>query len=309
MRAPAVSVVIPTRGEQPSLSRCLAAIAADAAAAEIIVARDDDADSTTRVLADAREPRLRVLPPPGVVPTGPGATRARGVAAAGGDVVLAIDDDVVAHRGLVSGHAARHAAGEPVVVLGYMPVVLPPRGAAGRGAARLYAEGYERACAAYEVDPSLVLRRLWGGNLSLPREHWPAAGTPGLELRYHEDEALGRALLGRGLRGVFERALRADHWFRRPVERMVGDAARAADARRTLAELYPDAAVPGPRPLVSSALRALRPLLSREQSWSALEQGGTAAIGFASRRRHEAAEYVLTRALWRLAYERGSVAR
>jgi len=52
---------------------------------------------------------------------GAGATRQAGIEAASGDVVLLLDDDVIAEPGLVGGHLRHHADLEPKVVIGYMP--------------------------------------------------------------------------------------------------------------------------------------------------------------------------------------------
>ena len=57
--------------------------------------------------------------------------------------MLSLDQDVVAHEGLVSGHAARHAQAPGRVVLGYMPTVRPPR-RPGSFVIERYADEYER---------------------------------------------------------------------------------------------------------------------------------------------------------------------
>ena len=47
-----------------------------------------------------------------------------GVQCSTGDVVLLMDDDVIAGPGLVSAHARRHAGADGLVVVGSMPVRL-----------------------------------------------------------------------------------------------------------------------------------------------------------------------------------------
>ena len=64
------------------------------------------------------DPRLVVLD---LANRGAGATRQAGIEAATGEVVLLLDDDVIARPGLVAGHLSHHLQLEPKLVLGYMP--------------------------------------------------------------------------------------------------------------------------------------------------------------------------------------------
>ncbi len=133
-----------------------------------------------------------------------------GVARSTSDVVLLMDDDVIAGPGLVSGHARRHRAGRPLVVMGAMPVRL----AGGEGpATRLYARDYDGHCQKIESGELAVLEGLWLGNVSVRRGDLVKVGvwSEGYRLHWHSDLDLGLRLAQNGLDGVFDPTLRATH--------------------------------------------------------------------------------------------------
>jgi hypothetical protein len=94
MPAPALSLIVPTRGRADSLSRFLVSIvstAKDLARIEIVLVVDDDA---MPVLADV-DPRLCLAVAPGPPGRTMGALNADGYAASRGDFVMLLNDDVV----------------------------------------------------------------------------------------------------------------------------------------------------------------------------------------------------------------------
>lgn len=104
-----LSVVTPTRDKRPLLERTLAALRAQQLPAdvswEIVVVDDGSTDDTGAWLARqaaATGPSLRVVSPPANV----GRARARnlGAAAARGQWLLFLDDDIVAPPGLLAAH-------------------------------------------------------------------------------------------------------------------------------------------------------------------------------------------------------------
>ena len=131
---------------------------ADPAADEIVVVDDGSNDGTLKLLEDlaAAHPQLRPVP---TRHRGRAAARQLGLERATGEVVLLLDDDVVAAQGLVEGHARAHAVSDGLVVVGYMPIRLPAGRRPGDASTFLYAGNYEGSCAACERDPSLVLTR------------------------------------------------------------------------------------------------------------------------------------------------------
>lgn len=111
-----ISVVIPTRDRADSLRRCLREVASqiDPVLDQIVVVDDGSSDST-RGLKD-EFPELTWIRLEG---EGTCAARNRGVAAATGDVILFIDDDILCSSGMVERHRdfhKRHPSFEDVLV-------------------------------------------------------------------------------------------------------------------------------------------------------------------------------------------------
>lgn len=117
MSAPAISVVVPTYRRPDLLVRCLDALDGQDLPRErfeVVVVDDGSGDATAQVL---RRPGVNGLVQP--VNAGPAAARNRGAGAATGQLLLFLDDDIVAAPDLLSTHLARHAAGdESLGVLG-----------------------------------------------------------------------------------------------------------------------------------------------------------------------------------------------
>ena len=99
-----LSVVIPTYNRAPVLARCLDALAEqNPAPDEVVVVDDGSTDATAGVLAGRDLVRV-VRRENG----GRAAAKNTGMEAARGDVVLFLDDDVLATPGLIGLHAAHH---------------------------------------------------------------------------------------------------------------------------------------------------------------------------------------------------------
>ena len=112
MEPPAVSVVVPTRNRADYLATTLASLAAQETVEpyEVLVVDDGSADATPEVIARAGVRAIRHDPPRGV-----NAARNAGIAAARGDLIALVDDDVEAPAGwlraMLEG-AARHPEAE-----------------------------------------------------------------------------------------------------------------------------------------------------------------------------------------------------
>ena len=244
---PTVSVVIPTHNRRQQLPQLLEAVLPEAAA-EIIVVVNACEDGSLQLLEEhaEQEPRLRPM-----FVEEPGQTLAlqAGVEAAKGEVVLLLDDDVLPEPGLVEGHARHHAAAEGLVVLGYMPVARPIRRRRGEFAAALYSHDYEGACESYERDPDSVLTELWAGNVSIRRADClrvglrAGAGMPE-GYGYHEDRDLGLRCRAAGLRGVFDRRLRARHMYEKTTEGFLRAARSSGATRAAVHATHADAVGP-----------------------------------------------------------------
>jgi glycosyltransferase involved in cell wall biosynthesis len=314
---PRMSVVMPTFNRRDRLETVLAPLLADPATDEVVVVVDGCEDGSLELLQElaAREPRLR---PVFQANAGEGAARHAGVEAATGEVVLLIDDDVEAAPGLVGGHARHHVDGAPRVVVGYMPTLDPDPDDPDGFSTRLYAEAYEGRCARYATEPQTVLRHLWAGNVSLPREACLRVGlaSDAFTERYHPDRELGLRLLEDGLTGVFDRSLAATHHHARPLDAFVRDARSQGAGWSLVHRLHPESAgeLPEdrfraglPRPLAALVDACRRPRLGALVAavlHRAVALSGRRGAGLGSRR----VQLPLARLLRRVEQQRGAIA-
>jgi glycosyltransferase involved in cell wall biosynthesis len=206
---PSVSVIVPTYQYSSKLEVTVRALLEDPAATEIIVVVDGCLDGSLELLERIRDEDARVVPM-FVEHVGKSGALTAALERAVGDVVLLLDQDVVAKPGLVSGHAAHHRDAEHLLVLGYMPTLT--NGSDGHVAmlTKCYADEYEAHVTFLEDNPECVLLQLWGGNVSLLREDCMQVG---LDFRYfgHEDQDFGIRCQKAGLTGRFDRKLLAEH--------------------------------------------------------------------------------------------------
>jgi hypothetical protein len=146
------------------------------------------------------------------------------------------------------------------------------------------------------------LQRLWAGNLSVRREDWIAAaeisrGRGG----YHDDRAFGLALGKLALHAVFDPALRADHWYSRPISGFVRDARDSAVGEHSLGLAHAKARSHDE----SRATRIFRWSASHRATWAASVGAAGALALAASATGFERGEEFAARVLWRLGRERG----
>lgn len=245
MSLPAVSAVIITYFRRDLMAEAVRAVAADPHASEIVVVVDGSADGSIELLTEmaAADPRIR---PVWRENGGEAAARQTGLEHATGEVVLLLDDDVVAGPGLAAGHARAHEGRTGTVVLGYMPTRRPAVRRPATFSTDLYADEYEAQCRRYEEDPGSVLRHFWAGNASLRREDALRvfdADAP--RLGYHSDQVFGLRCLRAGLTGVFDRSLVSEHRHERDLDTFLRQARTSGSARRTVEELFPDLLEPG----------------------------------------------------------------
>lgn len=310
---PTVSVVVPTHDRRDNLPRVLPPLLDDPAALEVVVVVDGSTDGTVELLErmSAEHPRLVVEVGEGLGAVG---ANQRGLERARGDVVLFVDDDVVARPGLVTGHARRHAEATARVVVGYMPTDRPAPRRPGTFATYLYADEYEARAASYERDQSLVLQRLWMGNVSLRRDDALRVGlAPGGDFgaARHGDRDFGVRCAKAGLEGVFDRALAGDHVHHRTLAQFVGDSRRQGRGRAMLHLRYPDVVESPEAELLRGAGAPVRALL-RAARHESLRRPLTAALGAAvagaGRVRAFRAETAAARLLRRVEQQHGALA-
>ena len=245
-------MVIPTFRRAPFLPQILAPLLADPGVMEIIVVVDGSPDDSIELLERMTldDPRLRSHWQENA---GAGAARQAGLELARGEVVLLLDDDVLAGPGLGSGHAAAAQAYPGCAIVGYMPVAPAIIRTSDSVTTELYAREYEQQCRDYLERPDAVLEHLWMGNVSLPRTVGLAVGLgdPGLvDLFPFEDREVGLRLHAAGVPAVFLPSLQAAHLHRRPIDRFRDDARRQGVALQVMFDRHPDAvAAPTPEAL------------------------------------------------------------
>jgi len=159
---PSFSIIIPTFQRRDVVCDAVRAIAQVeyAGPLELLVVVDGSTDGSAEALAAIPCPfPIRIIVQENA---GLAATRNRGAAAAGGEILLFLDDDMICQRDIVAQHASSHANGADAV-LGHIP--LDPASPPG-----LLAEGVgkwaEARAAALSAGAPLSLFDLLGGHLS-----------------------------------------------------------------------------------------------------------------------------------------------
>ena len=219
--APTVSVVVPTYNRRDRLERVLNALFVQQTDVpyEIVVVSDGSTDGTDDYLS-------KIEPPPDTAVLlrhvrqdnrGPAAARNRGVEIAAGEIVVFIDDDVVACDRLLQAHVDAHRRlGDDYVVIGPMLDPIDHRMSPWvRWEQEMLQKQYS-ALDAGEYEPSA--RQFYTGNASLRREHLIAAGGFDSSFRRAEDVELAYRLDDRGLRFFYENSAIGYHYATRSFE-------------------------------------------------------------------------------------------
>jgi glycosyltransferase involved in cell wall biosynthesis len=298
------SVVIPTYNRRRMLEPLLRPLLSDDAVAEVVVVVDGCRDGSIELLRAMADEKPRLVPL-FVENRGENGARQAGVEAASSEVVLLLDDDVVAEPGLAEGHARHHAEEEGLVVLGYMPV-RAPRSAPER----LYAGWYEQQAADWERRPGRVLENLWAGNVSMRRADALRVGfESGFDKAYNPDRDFGLRCLKAGLRGRFDRTLRAEHRYERSFDAFRRDARNSGEGRAAIHRLH--GGVVGP--LAEDAFEhglpgARRRLVRLGRQRPRATRPLTATLDLAARRTKGRAQDALALLLYRLEQQRAALA-
>lgn len=201
-----VSVVIPSVGRSAVLERCLQALPAPSEKLEIILV--DDRSTCKDSWPEATPDGVRVLRSGGA---GAAAARNLGARAAHGDVLVFLDDDLVAAPGLVGRHLAAHAGRARAFVVGLsLPRPLPDRWAA-RAAALWWHDHFRSIASRSRLSPTDLL----SGNVSIRRDLFVELG--GFSQRFgrerREDWLFGAAVLRAGLEVHFDQEAVAYHEY------------------------------------------------------------------------------------------------
>ncbi len=274
---PAISVVIPTHRRPALLARALDHLEGQLDdAAEVLVvddARDDPAAVTDAVRAGSRPYPVRLVDRPG--PGGAAAARNAGWRAAAAPLVLFLQDDILAARGLVAGHLDAHARmpEREVAVLGHVRWADELRVTAFM---RFLEEGVQFDYA--HMQPGDVgWGRLYTANVSLKRAL--LAAVDGFDETFtipYEDLELGRRLHDHGLRLMYEPALEAEHVHPTTLASFRERMRATGGAERHMVARHPDVA-----PYFHDALQGWRG--ARTSAWASrladVVPAGTPLVG------------------------------
>ena len=181
-----------------------------------------------------------------------------------GDVLLLLDDDVVPAPGLVSGHAAHHAARDGLVVVGAMPVDLGPSEPRPRYPRALYGADYARRVAGWTPIPR---RCSSASGRATSRCAAPTRCASASTTRPTADTATrtgtsGCAAARPGWRASSRRSCARPIATSRAPEAFFADARAQGAEQAQLARLHPNAAVPtSARDLLAGVPAPLAPVL------------------------------------------------
>lgn len=215
--SPRVSVVVPTYNRRARLARVLGGFdrqTVPPSIFELVIVDDGSKDDTQSWLAanTARSYAVQTLRQEN---GGPARARNAGVAAATGELILFIDDDVEPTPELIAEHLRFHDAESDVVVMGPLASLdhyAQPWVAWEQAKIERQYVAMERK----EWEPTF--RQFWTGNASVKKEHILAAGGFDVSFKRAEDIELGRRMHERGLRFRFNPKARGLHHAERSLD-------------------------------------------------------------------------------------------
>lgn len=199
---PLVSVVVTTCNRPDALRRCVAALSRQEPGTppfEVIVV--NDAHMPTQPIFGTRTIHTRGA--------GTGGARNTGAAAARGELLIFLDDDVVPEPDLVSRHLQAHSGDGNRVVIGYCEPRPRSRNLASLGATAWWEDHYR----ALRDAAALTFMDMLSGNMSVRRETFDRVGGFDPALPRREDWEWGIRVLECGVSAVYEPRARAAHEF------------------------------------------------------------------------------------------------
>lgn len=239
---PRLTVVVPTRNRRDGVLALLRALERQTiapSAFEVVVVVDGSTDGTADAVAAHAAPfALRAL---ARASSGLAATRNAGARAAEGDVVLFLDDDMVPAPSMIAAHLAHHADDSVLGVVGAAPIVVP-RDATPvvRYRAAGFARKLERLAGRRD---RLLFNDVYGGNFSVRRERFLAAGGYDEEFRAygHEDYELALRLERLGGRFVYDPEASAEQGYDKTFPELAANVEAEGATAVLFARKHPDA--------------------------------------------------------------------
>ena len=276
----AVSIIIPTHNRRASVERALRALAAQSCSlsrVEVIVVADGCTDGTLEISRTAWPFAVRVLDQPGL---GPAAARNRGAAAATGERLIFLDDDIEPFPGFVAAHVRAHAGCDSeTVAIGYLPPQLQGR----RDLFALMLRAWWEAMFERMREPGhrFAYSDLLSGNFSIGRMLFARVGGFDQALRCHEDYELGVRLIRAGARLEFLPDAAGWHHDHTDLRRALGRKRDEGRADVALAGRHPDLAAVLPLSRAGGHL-ARRGRLLRKVAFEYPDTGDLIEAGFRS---------------------------
>ena len=221
---PQVSVVIPTYQRRASVVRALESLGAQTLPHdmyEVVAVIDGSSDGTADALCRLRTPYRLIVIEQGN--RGQAAARNAGIERAAGELIVFLDDDMVADPGLLEAHWCAHPDGSRRVVLGSAPIVV----AAGAPPlvdyrARRFQERLDSLAA---PGYQLTYADIYTGNLSVQRSLLLDAGLfdETFKLYGHEDYELALRLGKAGAEFAFSSRAIAYQHYEKPFAALARD--------------------------------------------------------------------------------------
>jgi glycosyltransferase involved in cell wall biosynthesis len=237
-----VSVVIPTFRRKDALLRALRSLASQSIAPteyEVVVVVDGSDDGTLEAAESSAQPySLRVLWQGN---RGRAAARNTGVAAAQGELLVMLDDDMEASPQLLEAHLRAHQAGPRLAVIGAAPIALddaapPPTAYIARKFNR-HLEHLARA------GGPVALRDFYSGNFSIRRDVFDS--VHGFDERFtiygNEDLELSLRLVAAGVAIVYDPAALAHQSYDKSFDALARDNVAKGRTAVLFARLHPEA--------------------------------------------------------------------
>jgi GT2 family glycosyltransferase len=237
-----ISVVIPTFRRKDALLRALRSLATQSiepATYEVVVVVDGSDDGTLEAAESAPQPyALRVLWQGN---RGRAAACNTGVAAAQGEVVVLLDDDMEASPRLLEEHLKAHAAGPRLAVIGAAPITVSATAPAPTAyIARKFNRHLEHLA---QAGGPLALRDFYSGNFSIRRDVFES--VRGFDERFtiygNEDLELSLRLAAAGVSIVYAPAAIAHQSYDKSFAALARDNVAKGRTAVLLARLHPNA--------------------------------------------------------------------
>jgi GT2 family glycosyltransferase len=237
---PEVSVIIPSRQRRDALRRALTSLAREAGAPgfEVVVAVDGSTDGTIEMIDAFESPHpVRRVEAPG---RGRAAACNVALAAARGEIVIILDDDMQVAEGFVERHFRHHPAGTRVCVLGAVPVELD---GASTHAARYVKEKFGLHLARLSDPAHLNLpRSFYTGNASIRAE--VLRGVGGFDESFgvygNEDVELALRLRAGGVTLSYDPEALARQEYGKDLGGLLRDTVEKGRTTVMLAQAHPD---------------------------------------------------------------------